>query len=120
MLQEFGFAPFQVVLLSVLCDREEITQWEVAQRASSDANTVKATLLLLERDGLLVRESHKEDRRGWVVAITVQGRRTQEEFSSVFKPLQDVLLSSLGVGRAEVLLADLHSLNEDMGRWEGR
>ena len=119
LLSEFGVTPLQYVLLAALCAEDGITQKELSARASSDANTVRATLQLLERDGMVVRESHEKDRRAWKVMMTAKGRRTYAKLSAALKPLQEVLLSACGVQRAEAFLADLARLNEAMCRWEG-
>src|SRR5438045_3757932 len=53
-----------------------VTQQELVRRASSDPNTVRAMLVLLERGGLVSRRPHLTDGRARSVVLTAKGRRT--------------------------------------------
>jgi len=98
----------QFVLLSLLNESDAITQRELVERASSDANTVRAMLLVLERKGLITRNAHPTDRRAWSVCLSPQGRRIyrrmwqetnrfREQLIAEFKPQEiDTLLKLLG------------------------
>src|SRR5919108_4925012 len=87
LLSGYGFTAVQYVLLALLNTKDGITQQELTRRASSDPNTVRATLLLLERDGMVVRRSHKTDRRARRILLTDKGRRTFSKLSAALKPL---------------------------------
>jgi DNA-binding MarR family transcriptional regulator len=120
LLSEYGFTAVQYVLLALLKIEDGITQQELTRRASSDPNTVRATLLLLERDGLVVRRSHKMDRRARSIMLTDKGRRTYTKLSAALKPLQDALLSPFGAEEADTLVANLNQIVEAMREWERR
>ena len=66
----------QFVLLSLLSERDGITQQDLVRRASSDANTVRAMLVRLEERGLVGRSPHRTDGRARSVTLTAEGRRT--------------------------------------------
>ena len=80
-LAPFNVTPDQFVLLSLLkdpADKEEITQQELVRRASSDPNTVRSMLVLLEKRGLVKRRSHKTDGRARTqVTRVIEGRRSK-------------------------------------------
>jgi DNA-binding MarR family transcriptional regulator len=120
LLSEYGFTAVQYVLLALLKIEDGITQQELTRRASSDPNTVRATLLLLERDGLVVRRSHRMDRRARSIMLTDKGRRTYTKLSAALKPLQDALLSPFGAEEADTLVANLNQIVEAMREWERR
>jgi DNA-binding MarR family transcriptional regulator len=120
LLSDYGFTAVQYVLLALLKIEDGITQQELTRRASSDPNTVRATLLLLERDGLVVRRSHKMDRRARSIMLTDKGRRTYTKLSAALKPLQDALLSPFGAEEADTLVANLNQIVEAMREWERR
>jgi DNA-binding MarR family transcriptional regulator len=75
-LAKHGATADQFVLLGLLADRDGITQQELVQRASSDPNTVRAMLVLLEKRGLVERNGHPTDRRARSVTLTRGGRQT--------------------------------------------
>jgi DNA-binding MarR family transcriptional regulator len=72
----------------------------------------------LERDGLVVRRSHKTDRRARRILLTDKGRRTYSKLSAALKPLQDALLSPFNAEEAETLVANLNHIVEAMRQWE--
>ncbi len=69
-----GTTADQFVLLALLADADGITQKDLVDRSSSDANTVRAMLLLLEGRGWVRRDPHPTDGRAWCVRLTPAGR----------------------------------------------
>ncbi len=53
----------QFVVLSALAEADALTQRELVSRTSSDPNTMRAMLVLLERRGLIKRRPHPRDGR---------------------------------------------------------
>lgn len=92
---KLGITADQFVTLSVLAREEGITQVTLVERTASDANTVTAILGLLERRGLVRRESHSQDRRARCVFLTSAGRRVQKRGERVSEPLLAMLCGCL-------------------------
>lgn len=74
-LAQDGCTADQFVLLSLLARKDAVTQQDLVRRASSDPNTVRAMLLLLEKRGLIARGGHPTDGRARSVSLTEKGRR---------------------------------------------
>lgn len=77
--EHFGATADQFVILTILADKEGITQRELVDRASSDPNTVGEMLLRLERKNLVRRQPHPSDGRARCVFLTARGRKIQRE-----------------------------------------
>jgi DNA-binding MarR family transcriptional regulator len=90
-----GVTADQFVLLSVLVQGEGITQITIVERTASDPNTVAAILGLLERRGLVRRESHAQDRRARCVFLTPDGRRVQRRAAKDAESLLAALWDSM-------------------------
>jgi DNA-binding MarR family transcriptional regulator len=118
LLSDYDFTAVQFVLLALLSVEDGISQQELTCRASSDPNTIRATLLLLERGGMVVRRSNKTDRRAKKIHLTAKGRRTYAKLSTVLKPLQEALLFPFSAKEAETLTAHLSRLAAAMKQWE--
>jgi DNA-binding MarR family transcriptional regulator len=73
---EFGITADQFVLLATLARGQAMTQRELAVRMPSDPSTVRAMLVLLEKQGLVMREAHPTDARARTVRLTKVGVRT--------------------------------------------
>jgi MarR family transcriptional regulator, lower aerobic nicotinate degradation pathway regulator len=88
-----GVTADQFVLLSILAEGDCVTQQEVVRQASSDPNTVRAMLVLLEGRGLVSRTRHPSDRRARSVALTKTGRQTYERIWRASEPFRKRLVS---------------------------
>ena len=85
----------QFVLLALLAEQDGITQQELVRRASSDANTIRAMLVLLENRGFVTRERHPTDGRARSVTLTRKGRREYGRLWSQTEPVRQRLLGVL-------------------------
>lgn len=92
-LARFGVTADQFVLLTLLSHEDGITQKELGLRSSSDPNTLRAMLVLLERQSFLVRHSHPTDGRAKCVALTDAGRRVQKKLWKAVESFHDGLLA---------------------------
>lgn len=70
-----GITADQFVLMASLSRGNALTQRELARRMSSDPSTVRAMLVLLEKQGLVERNTHPDDARARTVALTAEGKR---------------------------------------------
>ena len=115
-----GVTPDQLVLLALLAEEDGVTQQELVRRASSDPNTVRAMLVLLESRGLVRRKPHPTDGRARSVEITPAGRRASEELRAATRPLQDALLALFEPDEADRFVSDLERLAKVMAEHEVR
>lgn len=110
----------QFVLLALLAEKDGIMQQELVRRASSDPNTIRAMLVLMENRGLVSRQPHPTDGRARRVTITQKGRQTHEKLMRGIEPLQNDLLDVFEAGEANALVAFLGRISEAMSRRERR
>lgn len=110
LLQPFGVTANQFVLLAILAEQEGVTQQELVRLASSDANTVRAMLLLLERAGLVLRRRHATDGRARLVLLTDKGRRTFTDLWNRSRAFHKELLATIGPG-ASLFVQQLQAIS---------
>ncbi len=72
---KYGITADQFVLLATLYRGGPMTQRALASRMPSDPSTVRAMLVLLEKQRLVERKTHPEDSRALQVRLTPSGRR---------------------------------------------
>lgn len=106
---EAAFAPHgvtadQFVLLATLARGHALTQRELARRISSDPSTVRAMLVLLERRGLVERETHPTDARARTVALTAGGKRAFQRLWTAGEPIRARMLGALDPDEAETFV----------------
>lgn len=99
-----GVTADQFVILASLAEGDAVTQQELVRRVSSDPNTVRAMLLLLEGRGFVARRRHPTDGRARSVVLTPKGRRVYEKLREGSEPLRAQLLAAFGADEAAALL----------------
>ena len=109
-----GVTADQFVLLSALAEADAVTQQELVRRISSDANTVRAMLLLLEGRGLVARARHPSDGRARCVTLTVKGRQVFKKLWTKSEPLRARLLAAFRPDEVTALLGLLRRVAEVM------
>lgn len=113
-LAAHGVTADQFVLLSLLAREDGITQQGLVRRASSDANTVRAMLVLLEKRGLVTRDKHPTDGRARCVALTRKGRKVHDKLWTQSEPVREQLLAALGSEEANLVVEFLIRVSQAM------
>lgn len=112
---EYGITADQFVLLATLARGQAMTQRELAARMPSDPSTVRAMLVLLEKQGLVTREAHPTDARARTVSLTKAGVRTFQQAFDAGLEVRDKLVESLNASETRTLLALLRRMTESLG-----
>ena len=119
----FGITADQFVLLATLSRGSALTQRELARRMPSDPSTVRAMLVLLEKQGLVERDIHPSDSRARTVTLSAAGKRKfrqlwnagesiRTKMSEAIQPENVAVLVGLLTRLADSLNAEsLHSSN---------
>jgi DNA-binding MarR family transcriptional regulator len=111
---EHGVTADQFVLLATLARGDALTQRELAARMPSDPSTVRAMLVLLERRGLVSRNTHPTDGRARTVALTRAGRQKFQQVWEAGQSIRDQMVSSLSAREAGTLVTLLRRVAESL------
>jgi DNA-binding MarR family transcriptional regulator len=93
----------QFVVLTALAEERAITQRELVERTSSDPNTLRAMLVLLEERSLIERPPHPTDGRARSVALTPAGRKMQQKLWRQSNSLRRRMLAEFTDDEADTL-----------------
>ncbi len=104
-----GITPDQFTVLRTLHEYDplELTQRDLAERMSSDPNTIASLLRRMEQQGLIERHANAEDRRAHSLALTEAGQRKYSQVRRRAVGLQKTILSALPESGRESFLAQL-------------
>ncbi len=105
--EKYGITADQFVLMATLARGNALTQRELAQRMTSDPSTVRAMLVLLEKQGLVQRDVHPTDSRARTVALTVSGRRKFRQLWVASETIRTEMLSALPPTESQALIGFL-------------
>lgn len=79
-----GLSLGQPKILECLMECGEINQKSIAARCEIEPATVGSILTRMERDGLVCRTRHEDNRRSLFVTLTPKGRQQGERMQKIF------------------------------------
>jgi DNA-binding MarR family transcriptional regulator len=109
-----GVTADQFVLLATLSRGQVLTQRELARRMPSDPSTVRAMLVLLEKRGLVQRNTPPTDARARTVALTAAGKRMFQKLWTAGDSIRAQMFDSLLPDEAETLVRLLTNVAESL------
>jgi len=115
-LAPFDMTADQFVLLALLTEEDGITQQQLAHRATSDPNTIRAMLVLLENRGLVKRRRHPTDGRALKITTTRKGRQAYAKLTAAIRPLQNRLSSPFKTKEINMMIKSLGKVSEAMAQ----
>jgi DNA-binding MarR family transcriptional regulator len=113
---EHGVTADQFVLMLALQEGRSLTQRELAERIWSDSSTVRAMLVLLERNGYVRRTGHPDDSRAKTVELTAEGKRKLRKLWKSGQAIRDRMYASLSAKECERLIESLRRLADSLDR----
>ncbi len=102
------------MLLLALNEGRTLTQRELADRISSDPSTVRAMLVLLEKNGLVQRACHPTDSRARTVALTAVGKRKLCKLLKVGQSIRDEMYGAMAPDEAKILIRLLRQIADSL------
>lgn len=111
---EHGVTADQFVLLATLSRGRSLTQRELARRMPSDPSTVRAMLVLLEKQGLVQRDAHPTDARARTVALTAAGTHKFRQLWKAGESIRAEMFGSIQPDEAEILVRLLTQVAETL------
>ena len=110
LLARSGVTADQFVVLVALSEADALAQRELVSRTSSDPNTIRAILVLLERQQLIKRRPHPTDRRARSVALTRKGKILLPKLWRQTAPLRNRLAAEFDSAAADTLSSQLRQI----------
>jgi DNA-binding MarR family transcriptional regulator len=80
--------PQQFGLLGFLWQQDGLTQSELSAKSQIDRTTMGGLIDRLEKEGLVARRSHPEDRRAYRICLTDKGKGLQPELTPLAQAAQ--------------------------------
>jgi DNA-binding MarR family transcriptional regulator len=79
----YDLTPQQFGLLAFLWLEDGLSQTELSARSQIDRTTMGGLIDRLEKEGMVERKTHPEDRRAYQVFLTDKGKSLEDELSTV-------------------------------------
>ncbi len=110
VFRKHGITADQFVLMASLSRGVALTQRELASRMSSDPSTVRAMLVLLEKQDLICRQSHPSDSRARTVSLTTAGKRKFRQLWRASESIRKNMSQAIEPTAVEQVIQLLNSL----------
>ena len=79
----YGLTPQQFGVLAFLWQQDGLSQAELSLKSQIDRTTIGGIVNRLEKEGLVARRLHPEDRRAYQVFLTDRGKGLEKELSDL-------------------------------------
>jgi MarR family transcriptional regulator, lower aerobic nicotinate degradation pathway regulator len=117
-IEEYDLTPPQFALLSFLWQQDGLTQVELAEKGQIDRSTLGGLIDRLERNSLLERRQHPQDRRAYMIYLTEQGKNLEDILSACAERSLQKFTSGLDGGEVKELRRMLKILRGDRRVYE--
>ncbi len=106
----YDLTPQQFGVLAFLWIDDSLSQAELSARSQIDRTTIGGIVDRLEKEGLVKRRPHPEDRRAYQVFLSAKGKSLEEELWSVAEGVQEKVTAPLSTAERETFVRLLEKL----------
>jgi MarR family transcriptional regulator for hemolysin len=110
----FDITPEQWVVLCKLADKDGISQKELSVLTEKDQPTLTRILDCLDKKQWIRREANAQDRRSFLVTITKEGRKLQEELIHIEQELLGQVMKDISDEQFQQLKIILASISKSI------
>ncbi|MFA5216821.1 MarR family winged helix-turn-helix transcriptional regulator [Sulfuricurvum sp.] len=113
-LKPYALSYAHRVILVRLCEKDGLTQKELAQDTYFEQSNLTLMLDKLELKGLVKREQKEHDRRAYLVKITPEGKKLQKVLLQMGESVMERALSGVSSEQKEALSNLLLTIYENL------
>ncbi|KSV82356.1 MarR family transcriptional regulator [Ensifer sp. ENS08] len=118
--QKLGFAPGQFPILLELWAEEGLTQKQLLDRLDIEQATMANTLSRMERDGLILRRKHPQDKRSQQIYLTEKAKEMEAAAKEAALAADQSLLAGLRHFERELMLEYMRMALASVARSDSR
>ena len=101
---------FSILRWLIEGDPQGLTQRALTDLMASDPNTITSILSRMEKNGLIARAPHEQDKRANRVKVLAAGKRASEKGRKAAMALEERILTALPAHRREKFLEELETI----------
>lgn len=106
----YDLTPQQFGLLAFLWVEDGLSQAELSARSQIDRTTMGGIIDRLEKEGLVERRNHPEDRRAYQVLLSARGKSLEDELCAVASRVQSKVNAPLTAEEQTTLIRLLEKI----------
>lgn len=106
----YDLTPQQFGLLGFLWQQDGLTQAELSAKSAIDRTTMGGLIDRLEKEGLVARRTHPDDRRAYRICLTGKGKALEPELTPLAERAQRKLIAKLDQQELDTLKSLLEKI----------
>ena len=108
--EQYDLTPQQFGLLGFLWREDGITQALLSAKSQIDRTTMGGLVDRLEKEGLVVRRVHPDDRRAYRICLTEKGKALEPELTPLAARAQEIFIARLDQQEIDTLKSLLEKI----------
>ena len=117
-LMPYNITTTQFVVLVKLCEKDRMTQKDLANETNYKQSALTLILDKLESKELIIREAKENDRRAYLIAITNEGRELERKLIVVAKELEKRILDGISDEQKKEFLNSLDKIFYNLNKYK--
>lgn len=113
-LQEYGVSPSESIIIRRLCEKDNLTQRELAKDTYFKQSSLTLLIDRLEKKGMVERKAKKNDRRAYLVCITKEGKKLEQILKDTSKKVEKEALKNINKDTEELLIEALKNVYSNL------
>ncbi|RXK00217.1 MarR family transcriptional regulator [Arcobacter sp. CECT 8986] len=113
-LQEYDISPAQSIIIRRLCEKDNLTQKELAKDTYFKQSSLTLLIDKLEQKGLVERKNKKNDRRAYLICITQKGKNLEKIIKDAGKKVEDEALQGIDEETQELMIQTLKKVYSNL------
>lgn len=118
---ELALAPYEIsttqfVVLLKLCEKDRMTQKDLAKETNYKQPALTLILDKLESKGLVTREAKENDRRAYLIAITSKGKEFESILQNVADSEEEKIFKGISLEQRKEFISTLEKIYKNLNR----
>ncbi len=113
-LQEYCVSPAESIIIRRLCEKDNLTQKELAKDTYFKQSSLTLLIDRLEKKGMVERRAKKNDRRAYLVCITNEGKKLEQILKDASRKVEEEALKGVDKETEEQLIQILKNIHSNL------
>ncbi|ADG92929.1 transcriptional regulator, MarR family [Arcobacter nitrofigilis DSM 7299] len=113
-LQEYCISPAESIIIRRLCEKDNLTQRELAKDTYFKQSSLTLLIDRLEKKGMVERRAKKNDRRAYLICITNEGKKLEQILKDASRKVEEEALKGVDKETEEQLIQILKNIHSNL------
>ena len=112
----YNLTPEHWAVMNCLWERQGATQTEIADSISKDKTNLTRILDVMEKNGLITRQSHETDRRSYRISLTRKAWKMKDQLIAIAEEVSEASTRGLSAKDEREIIRLMNIINENLAK----